>query len=96
MSTEDLAKEIEKSLKENQVPAIQSILFHDGLLVSKGRAFLEGDNCTFYPNNLAVVGLSLRPPITLKRLDTDAVLTIEHFEWQEGCIHGGGKISKSN
>ena len=94
MNSAELAKEIEKNMKEHRVPAIQSILFQDGLEVARGRAFLEGDDCTFLPNNLAVVGHVLRPPITLKRLDTEVVLTIEHFRWHDGCVHGDGKISK--
>jgi len=81
-------------MKPFQVPEVRSILFQDGQIVSRGRAFFEEGLCTFFPDNVGIVGLVLREPVTLKRLDDSTVLTIEHFEWHKGCEHGAGKISK--
>lgn len=92
MNSHDLAMQLEQDLKDHQIPETDSTLFQDGLLVSKGRAYFEDRLCTFFPSLPNIAGIPLREPVTLRRLDTNAVLILKHFRWHSGCAHGQGEV----
>jgi hypothetical protein len=84
MKIDDLAKEFEKLPKTSGVPAT---LFQGGQTVATGEVFLESDHCSFRPKDLSCIHISLRQPITLKRLDTGDVLNPKNFRWHECGTH---------
>jgi hypothetical protein len=67
-------------------PEVSATLFQDGQTVANGSARVKGKRVTFYPSEPVPNCPVLRPPITLKLLDSHAVHKLRQAqEGHEKC-----------